>query len=129
MVLIFCRKSVPKMNRRIEVYEKYTLSTNACGYSAEWWAENMPKGTKPPETQYGYRRTMPLIDTIERPIELPGNRKELLLRFFGGDDMVVLGNYDDFCVRLHDIEEQMFIEDEIRSQQIGQIIDDIEDDD
>ena len=104
---------------RIEVYEKYKIKST--GYDADWWAENMPKGSTPPESaaQYGYRRTMPLIDHIERPIELPGNNKECIIRFWSGEDMTILCNYDEFCVRLHDLEEEMMIEREAIMEEIS----------
>jgi hypothetical protein len=105
------------MPYRIEVYEKYAVQI-AGEYSAEWWRENMPEGTPMPTTgtNYGYRRTMIIVDTIERPIEIPKNKKELLIRFWSGDTMIVKANYDEFCVALHDVEEQCLIEEEMRMQ-------------
>ena len=97
------------MPLRIEFYEKYPLG----GKGDEYWVDILPAGAKLPESEYGYRRTMPLIETIERPIEIPNNKKECIIRFWGGDDMVILKNYDDLCLQLHDIEEQMLIESEI----------------
>lgn len=106
------------MPTRMEVYEKYATQNSSSGYSAEWWRENMPHGTPVPDAtyEYGYRRTMVLVDTIERPIEIPKNKKELILMFWSGDTMIVKGCYDDFCIELHDIEEQCLIEEEIRMQ-------------
>jgi hypothetical protein len=95
---------------RIEIYEKYPIRGE---YDAEWWADNMPAGTTPPNQSYGYRRTMVLIEQIERPIEIPGNNKEFMVRLTSGEDIVCLGSYDDFCVKLHDLEEEMMIQDEI----------------
>ena len=99
------------MINRIEVYEKYIKSN---GYSAEWWKENMPSGTTPPQNEYGYRRTMILVDQIERPIEIVGNSKECILRLWGDAEMTIKCNYDDFCILFHDIEEQIVIEQEFR---------------
>lgn len=98
------------------MYEKYPVTTN--GYDADWWLENMPKGTPPPDQQYGYRRTMILVDVIERPIEVVGSNDEFMIRFWSGEDMICCGNYDEFCVTLHDMEEEMMIEQEVMRQQI-----------
>lgn len=89
---------------RIEVYEKYIVSQEK---NEEYW-ESL--GIKPPASEYGYRRTLILLDQIERPIEIPGNKNECVLRFWGGDDIVIKCSYDDFCIQLNDIEERMMIE-------------------
>ena len=74
-------------------------------------------------TKYGYRRTMVMVDFIERPIEIPGNKKETIVRFMSGEDMIILSNFDDFCIALHDIEEQIRIEDELMMYEIGEYAD------
>lgn len=96
---------------RLEVIEKYPLKSKPDSY----WED---LGMDAPPSEYGYRRTMPLIDQIERPIEIPHNKKECIIRFWGGDDIVILSNYDDFCLKLHDIEEQMLIEQQLIQYEI-----------
>lgn len=95
---------------RIEIYEKYAKSSD---YSYDWWRENMPHGTKPPATSYGYRRTMILVEQIERPIEIVNNKKECIIKFWDGSEMVIKSNYDDFCIRLNDAEQENMIEEEM----------------
>lgn len=85
---------------RIEIYEKYLAEGE---YSADWWRENMPEGTEPP-LQYCYRRTMPLLQEIDRPIEIVGNSDECIVRFWTGEEITIKANYDDFCIFLNDIE-------------------------
>lgn len=87
---------------RIEVYEKYSVGD---AYDAEWWRENMPAGSIPPEEKHSFRRTMLELELIERPIEIPGNKKEMILRMWTGEDITIKENYDDFCTMLHDMEE------------------------
>lgn len=89
---------------RIEVYEKYTLPGQ---YTEEQWNDFMGLKGSPPSSGYGYRRTMPLIDQIERVIEIPGNSKECILRFWSDEEMTIRANYDEFCIRLMDLEEEI----------------------
>ena len=97
--------------RRIEVYEKYEVESPD-GHDTEYWREILPAGSTIPEPEYSYRRTMILVDTIDRPIEIEGNKRELILRMYGGEDLTIKANYDQFCIALNDIEEEMFIEEE-----------------
>lgn len=106
---------------RIEVYEKYEIES-AEGHDAEYYRNILPPGATIPEPEYSYRRTMVLIDTIERPIEIEGNDEEMILRMYGAEDMLIRANYDEFCLTLHDIEEQMYIEDDEETEQIAQKI-------
>ena len=96
---------------RIEVYEKYEVEPQD-GKDAEYWRELLGKSSTTYEPEFSYRRTMILVDTIERPIELEGSEDEMLLRMYGCEDLTIRANYDEFCLMLHDIEEQMYIEDE-----------------
>ena len=91
---------------RIEVYEKYPLA----GELSDEYYENL--GMKPPESEYGYRRTFPLVEMIERPIEIPGNKKELILRFWSGEDMTILSDYDEFCIMLQDLELELLVDED-----------------
>lgn len=86
---------------RIEVYEKYILD----GSKDEDYWKNL--GVEP---ECGYRRTLIFVEQIERPIEIPENKNECIIRFWGGDDIVVKCPYDDFCIQLNDVEERMIIE-------------------
>lgn len=91
---------------RIEVYEKYPLG----GELSDEYYENL--GMKPPESEYGYRRTFPLVEMIERPIEIPDNKKEFMIRLWSGEDLTCLGSYDQFCITLQDIELELMVDDE-----------------
>ena len=62
-----------------------------------------------------------MVDFIERPIEIPGNKKEIIVRFMSGEDIVCLADFDEFCIALHDIEEQMRIEDELLGYEVEQM--------
>ena len=96
------RKIINFTPMRIEVYEKYS---SGCEYTEEWWEENMPAGAIRPETKSAYRRTYIELEMIERPIEIPGNKGELILRMWTGEEMTIKENYDRFCITLHDFEE------------------------
>ena len=101
-------------NMRIEVYEKYAVRST---YDQSWWELNMPPGTTPPESTYGYRRTMVGIDYIERPIEIPGSKDEMMIRFWSGEDMIIKADYDDFCILLADLEDGLLdYDDEVPPQ-------------
>lgn len=89
---------------RIELYERYILNAEK---DEDYW-RNL--GVNP---EYGYRRTMPFIDQIERPIEIVGNKKECIVQFWGGEQIVIKECYDDFCIRLNDIELQLFTDEEL----------------
>jgi hypothetical protein len=105
------------MCQRIELYEKYAIEHED---GPDW--ESM--GIASPKNQsqsYGYRRTMVMVDFIERPIEIPGNEKEFMVRFMSGEEMICLGSYDQFCISLHDIEEQMRIEDDLLAYEIEEM--------
>lgn len=97
---------------RIEIYERYLLDDKG----EEYW-ENL--GIAPPDAEYSYRRTMPFVDQIERPIEIVGNKKECIIRFWGGQDVTIKESYDDFCVRLHDVEAEMMVEQEMLLYEIA----------
>ena len=85
---------------RIEIYERYLAEGE---YSIDWWKQNMPEGTEPPLT-YGYRRTMPLLAEIDRPIEIVGNLDECIIKFWTGEEIIIKSNYDEFCIALNDAE-------------------------
>lgn len=99
---------------RIEVYEKYECYDRD---EPDWEMMGVARPKNRP--QYSYRRTYLEVGIIERPIEIPGNKKEFVLRLFSGEDMTVKGCYEDFCIKLDDIEEQMMIEDEILEQEVS----------
>ena len=71
----------------------------------------MPEDAPFPHS-YSYRRTNVLFDTIERIIEMEGNDKECIVRFYGGEEMVVLANFDELCISFNDWENSNFEEDE-----------------
>jgi len=107
------------MPTRIELYEKYFIEQED---EPDWEGMGVVSPKNQP-TKYGYRRTMVMVDFIERPIEIPGNKKETIVRFMSGEDMIILANFDDFCISLHDIEEQIRIEDELMMYEIGEYAD------
>jgi len=107
------------MPTRIELYEKYFIEQED---EPDWRGMGVVSPKNQP-TKYGYRRTMVMVDFIERPIEIPGNKKETIVRFMSGEDMIILANFDDFCISLHDIEEQIRIEDELMMYEIGEYAD------
>ena len=107
------------MPTRIELYEKYFIEHED---EPDWEGMGVVSPKNQP-TKYGYRRTMVMVDFIERPIEIPGNKKETIVRFMSGEDMIILSNFDDFCIALHDIEEQISIEDELMMYEIGEYAD------
>ena len=93
---------------RIEVTEKYPVQSKANSkYDRQWWLENV--GKLPPDEaenqSYDYRRTYLILDTIERPIEIPGKKGECILRLYSGEDIIIKENYDEFCIRLDDLED------------------------
>lgn len=98
---------------RIEVYEKYETYDQS---EPDWDSMGVTRPRNQP--QYSYRRTYLDAGLIERPIEIPGNKREFVLRLFSGEDIVVKGDYNQFCIQLDDIEEQMMIEDELLEQEI-----------
>lgn len=99
---------------RIEVYEKYEFYDRD---EPDWEQMGVARPKNPP--QYSYRRTYLDAFQIERPIEIPGVKNEFVLRLISGEDMVIKGDYDQFCIQLDDIEEQMIIEDEILEQEVA----------
>lgn len=94
------------MALRIEVYEKHVV--NPIDDDERERLINLR--LKLPKEEYNYRRTMPMVEMIDRPIEILGNNKEFILLFWSGEQMTVLGNYDEFCIKLNDLEMQMDIE-------------------
>ena len=98
---------------RIEVYEKYETYDQS---EPDWDSMGVTRPRNQP--QYSYRRTYLDAGIIDRPIEIPGNKREFVLRLFSGDDIIVKGDYDQFCIQLDDIEEQMMIEDELLEQEV-----------
>jgi len=105
------------MPTRIELYEKYFIEHED---EPDWEGMGVVSPKNQP-TKYGYRRTMVMVDFIERPIEIPGSDKEFMVRFMSGEEMICLGNYDQFCIAIHDIEEQMRIEDDLLSYEIEEM--------
>lgn len=102
---------------RIEVREKYPIDGDI-DPDYEETLRNLK--IAPPDRKWGYRRTMILVDQIERPVEIPGNKKECLIYLWSGDELTIRENYDDFCLKLHDIEEQMLVEQELLRYEIDQ---------
>lgn len=98
---------------RIEVYEKYETYDQS---EPDWDRMGVTRPRSQPK--YSYRRTYLDAGIIDRPIEIPGNKKEFVLRLFSGDDIIVKGDYDQFCIQLDDIEERMMIEDELLEQEV-----------
>lgn len=104
------------MPQRIELYEKYFIEHED---EPDWESMGVPS-PRNQSNKYGYRRTMVMVDFIERPIEIPGSKKEFVVRFMSGEEMICFGDYDQFCIALHDIEEQIRIEDELLMYEVGE---------
>lgn len=90
------------MEQRIEVYEKYVKNSFD---EIQWREDNMPAGAFKPT--YGYRRIYPLLETIKYPREIEGNDEELIIVFHGDYEMIVRGNYDEFCIKLNDLRNNL----------------------
>jgi len=83
---------------RIEIYEKYISNEDEIEYLNEIGIDTSK------QTVYGYRRTMPFLEEIDRPIEIPDNKDECIVRFWTGEEVIIKANYDEFCIFLHDVE-------------------------
>jgi hypothetical protein len=96
---------------RVELYEKY------CSNSDEEveWSEKYGIDLKP---TYSYRRIYPLITDICYIREIESNKKEFIVVFKSmiegkeGHSIIVLGNYDELCIRLNDLENSTLEDDE-----------------
>ncbi len=88
--------------QRIELLEKY------CSNSEEEIEQFDLLGI-PLKTTYGFRRIYPLVRDIY-PREIEGNNEETIIVFkhlpegVEGREVIVLGNYDELCIELNDIE-------------------------
>jgi hypothetical protein len=102
---------------RIEVFEKYPIDMDI-DPEYEETLRNLKINTS--NYKYGWRRTMILVEQIQRLVEIPGNKKECQLQLFGNETLTIRFNYDEFRFKLHDIEEQMLIEQELIKYEIDQ---------
>lgn len=91
---------------RIEIREKYELN----GKGEDYWRNILPPGAEIPDSEFGCRRTYILVEEIERPIDIPDNKNEFILRLWSGQELLVEGDYDTFCILLDDAEEKMLVE-------------------
>jgi hypothetical protein len=83
---------------RIEVKERYISNEDELEHLEECGIEDVEK-----YITYKYRRTNLRFDDIERLIEIKGNKKECILKFYGDYEIVILANYDDLCIEFNDI--------------------------
>jgi hypothetical protein len=90
---------------RIELHERYLVNGERIEELKEKYEYTHKDAIK--YAVYKYRRTNPRIDEIERIIEIPGNKKECRVKFFVGYSITVRENYDDLCIRLNDLENEM----------------------
>lgn len=99
------------MDTRIELYEKYCSNSDE---EIEQY-EQMGLTLKP---TYSYRRIFPLLSDICYIREINGNKQELIVVFKSlvegreGHSIIVLGNYDELCIRLNDLENSTLEDDE-----------------
>jgi len=91
---------------RIELYEKYCSNSDE---EIEWY-ESMGMKLKP---TYCYRRIYPLITDILYVREIENNKQEVIVVFKSlvegreGHSIIALGNYDELCIKLDDIENEI----------------------
>ena len=96
---------------RVELLEKY------CANSDEEVALFETLGI-PLKPTYSYRRIFPLLSDICYIREINGNKQELIVVFKSlvegreGHSIIVLGNYDELCIRLNDLENSTLEDDE-----------------
>ena len=96
---------------RIELYEKY------CSNSDEEIEQYEAMGLTLKPT-YRYRRIYPFVSDILYPRAIEGNNQEVIVVFKSmiegkeGHSVIVLGNYDELCIRLNDLENSTLEDDE-----------------
>ena len=90
----------------IEVYERYVYNNAEIEYLEDL---GLPANK---QKEYRYRRTNPRIVDIERLKEIPGNDRECVVRFYGGEEITVLANFDELCVAFNDICNAIIMEDD-----------------
>lgn len=83
---------------RIELLERYIANVDQLEYLEELGVD-VEKNK-----EYKYRRTYILFDQIDRPIEIPGNKHECIIRLWTGEDICIKGSYDDICIKFNDID-------------------------
>jgi hypothetical protein len=84
---------------RIEFTERYVSTEDR-----EMYEDNM--GMPVPESKYKYRRIYPHLNTIDDPMEIPGDREHTDILFNDGYVLVVKGGYDKICQAIEDRERQ-----------------------
>lgn len=99
---------------RLEVIERFLVNNDE-----DYLINVYGSIEKAPSSEYSYRRTFILVEQIERPIEIPKNKTELIIRMWSGEDIIIRDNYDDFCILLNDLEQKMFVNDEIVRQEVS----------
>lgn len=90
-----------KMEQHIELYEKYVKNSIE---EIEYYEEDLGI---PLKLTYGYRRIYPLLETIKYPREIVDNNEEFIIVFHGDYEIICKGNYDEFCITLNDLRNNM----------------------
>jgi hypothetical protein len=99
------------MEQRIELYEKYVSNSDE---EIDQY-EAMGLTLKP---TYNYRRIYPLVSDICYIREIEDNKQETIVVFKSmiehkeGHSIIVLGNYDELCIKLNDLENSILEDDE-----------------
>ena len=99
------------MEKRIELREKYVSNSDE-------EIEECDRLGLPIKLTYSYRRIYPLISDICYLRAIERNKKETIVVFKSlvegreGHSIIVLGNYDELCIKLNDIENSRLEEDE-----------------
>jgi len=95
---------------RIELLEKYCSNSET---EIEWY-DSMGMTLKP---TFCYRRIYPLISDICYAREIEDNKEETIIVFKSlvegreGHSIIVLGNYDELCIKLNDLENSRLEDD------------------
>ena len=91
--------------QRIELWEKYV--SNSDEEIEQYEALGIPL-----KATYSYRRIYPFIKDIY-PREIEDNKDETIIVFKGliekqeGHSIIVMGNYDEICIQLDDMENSL----------------------
>ncbi len=96
------------MELRIELYEKYCKDSEE---TVEFYTNILPEGKFIPT--YGYRRIYPLISDILYIRAIEHIKDETIIVFKSliegqeGHSIIVLGNYDELCIQINDMENSL----------------------
>lgn len=90
-----------KKSERIELQERFLANWEEIDDLQE--RKGLSKKEAMKYAEFRYRRTNPKVSEIERIIEIPGNKKECKVKFWGYS-ITVKANYDELTIKLNDYE-------------------------